>query len=56
MTTSPLKVEEERAKFEAWFRLKHEGQMITKGKGYSEPITQLMWQAWLARAQLETSS
>ncbi|MFK8258311.1 hypothetical protein ACFL9S_11045 [Erwinia sp. AnSW2-5] len=43
-----------RAQFEAWFRSKHEGQMITKGKGYSDPITQLMWQAWQAsRAAIE---
>lgn len=43
-----------RAQFEAWFRSKHEGQMITKGKGYSDPITQLMWQAWQeSRAAIE---
>lgn len=40
--------EESRKQFEEWFRSKHEGQMITKGRGYSDPITQLMWQAWQA--------
>lgn len=39
---------ESRKQFEEWFRSKHEGQMITKGSGYSDPITQLMWQAWQA--------
>ncbi len=43
-----------KAAFEKWFRSKHDGQMITKGSGYSEPITQLMWQAWTAsRAAIE---
>ncbi|MEL5392838.1 hypothetical protein [Serratia nevei] len=40
--------EESRKQFEKWFRSKHEGQMITKGRGYSDPLTQLMWQAWQA--------
>lgn len=45
--TVAVKVDEmSRREFEDWFRSKHEGQMITKGEGYSEPITQLMWQAW----------
>lgn len=37
-----------KAAFEKWFKSKHEGQMITKGSEYSEPITQLMWSAWQA--------
>lgn len=40
--------EESRKQFEWWFRSTHEGQMITKGRGYSDPLTQLMWQAWQA--------
>jgi hypothetical protein len=58
--TETLKLDEERAKFEQHFE--HAGALpwgyLAKqrtGNGYSIQIYSYMWNAWLARAQLEES-
>lgn len=53
--TDKLKVDEERAKFEAW--LKSDGWSVERcGEVYNNISVNIKWGAWLARAQLETSS
>lgn len=50
MTTSPLKVEEEREKFEEWFKREFHPD---KSGPY---LKDMLREAWQARALLETSS
>jgi hypothetical protein len=56
MTNETPKLDEERAKFEAWCESK--GHRLEKDRrgGYVFAYTATVWVGWLARAQLETSS
>ena len=61
MTTSPLKVEEEREKFEEWIKsrfLDGYGHYNTwQGKFvYTHTHVQAMWEGWQTRALLDKSS
>jgi hypothetical protein len=56
MTNKSLKPDEERAKFEAWFKLKfHLAEEHLKEGDYGSDTAQTAWIAWSARAQLEES-
>jgi hypothetical protein len=56
MTTETLKLDEERAKFEAWFEREYKHLESSKYTDVVPHIKYGFWSAWLARALLETSS